>query len=945
MNGISHIVVKGARVHNLQNIDVTIPRNQLVIITGLSGSGKSSLAFDTIYAEGQRRYVESLSSYARQFLQLQDKPDVDLIEGLSPAISIEQKTTSKNPRSTVATVTEIHDYLRLLFARAGLPHCYKCNQVIHKKSAQAIIEEVLTSHDGKKVSILAPIIRAKKGEHKLELNKLIKEGFARVRIDKEIRALEEDIELNPKTKHSIDIIIDRITIDHKDQHRLSDAIELALKKASGMMILLSHDHNQEELFSEHFGCVDCAVSLPEIEPRLFSFNAPQGACSACNGLGVLLHFTEDKIIKNANLSLNEGAITPYSTNVKSYYYQQILTLAKTLNASIDMPWKKLGKKVKDAILYGSDEPINFVFKAEGSKRIHKFNMRYEGLINQLNRRYKETDNETIREELECFMSHDKCEECHGTRLNHLARAITIGNLGIHQVAEMTIKDAKNFFDNLLVEHKYQKIAEPILKEIRSRLGFLDAVGLDYLALNRTSRTLSGGEAQRIRLATQIGSALVGVLYVLDEPSIGLHQRDNEKLIATLKKLRDLGNTVLVVEHDEDTILASDFIIDMGPLAGHLGGKVVAAGPLSEIIKHKQSLTAQYLRRDLHIKTPKVYRKWDKTISIKNARGNNLKNVDCDIPLGVLTVVTGVSGSGKSSLIIDTLNAEVAKRFFLKHEDALIHDGIYGLEQIDKAIEVDQTPIGRTPRSNPATYTGLFDGIRDLFASLPEAKMRGFLSGRFSFNVKGGRCEACKGGGVVRIEMNFLPDVYINCEECHAQRFNKETLSITYKNKNIADVLAMTVDEALTFFSSIPQLKHKLATLSRVGLGYIHLGQQATTLSGGEAQRIKLSKELSKKASKKTLYILDEPTTGLHFHDVNQLLQVLQELVDQGNTVVIIEHNLDVIKSADHVIDLGPEGGHKGGRIIAQGTPLAIAQVKESHTGRFLKDLFLREQSL
>ncbi|HXW53395.1 MAG TPA: excinuclease ABC subunit UvrA [Myxococcota bacterium] len=938
MAGISNILVKGARVHNLKNIDVALPRNQLIVITGLSGSGKSSLAFDTIYAEGQRRYVESLSSYARQFLKLQDKPDVDLIEGLSPAISIEQKTTSKNPRSTVATVTEIYDYLRLLFARVGQPYCYECHKPIAQKSATAITDEIMGLGLGTRISLLAPMVRAKKGEHKAELAKLQKEGFVRVRVDGELRYLEEDIELNPKTKHSIDLVIDRIVLDKNESSRLSDAVELALKKSGGLVTVLKHEGDKitEELFSEHFGCIDCGVSFPEIEPRMFSFNAPQGACPSCNGLGNFLHFTEDKIIRNPELSLNQGVISPYAANIKGYYYSQIFSVAKAFDASLDLSWRRLPKKVRDAILNGTDQRINFVFKADSSKRTHRFTRVYEGLINQLARRYKETDNETIREELENYMSREICPECHSARVGKEARSVKIDHRAINDVSDMTIKEAVGFFAGLSVAEKHQVIAQPILKEIGARLSFLEAVGLDYLTLSRTSRTLSGGEAQRIRLATQIGSALVGVLYVLDEPSIGLHQRDNEKLLATLKNLRDLGNTVLVVEHDEDTILASDYVVDMGPGAGTLGGEIVACGTPKAIMKNKKSLTARYLSRDLIIKTPKNRRVGQHFMTLKNARGNNLTGVDLKIPLGTMTAVTGVSGSGKSSLIIDTLYAELSRHYYGSGADVLPHDGITGLQFIDKVIDIDQSPIGRTPRSNPVTYAGIFDGIRDLFASLPDAQMRGFDSGRFSFNVKGGRCEACKGGGVVRIEMNFLPDVYVTCDECKGKRFNKETLSVTYKDKTIADVLEMTVADALSFFSAIPQINRKLMTLSRVGLGYIHLGQQATTLSGGEAQRIKLSKELSKRATGKTLYILDEPTTGLHFHDVSQLLDVLHELVDQGNTVLVIEHNLDVIKSSDHVIDLGPEGGKKGGKIIATGTPEEIAANTNSHTGHFLK---------
>ncbi len=947
MAGISKILVKGARVHNLKNIDVSLPRDQLIVITGLSGSGKSSLAFDTIYAEGQRRYVESLSSYARQFLQLQDKPDVDLIEGLSPAISIEQKTTSKNPRSTVATVTEIYDYFRLLFARIGQPFCYQCGKAISRKSASAISDSVMAMGDGTRISILSPIIRAKKGEHKAELVKLQKEGFVRVRVDGVVRYLEEDIELNPKTKHSVDLVVDRMEISKTERPRIAEAIELALKKSGGLVIIVRHDGEKttDELLSEHFGCIDCGISFPEIEPRMFSFNAPQGACSECNGLGNFLHFTEDKIIRNPELSLADGAISPYAANTKGYYYQQVLSVAKAYDVSEDVPWKKLPKKAKDAILYGSDQRIQFVFKAEKSRRSHKFNRVYEGIINQLQRRFAETDNDSIREELENYMSRDLCPACDGARVCKEARAVKIDGQAIHQVVALSIKDSLAFFRGLTIEDKYRIIADPILKEVRARLTFLEAVGLDYLTLNRSARTLSGGEAQRIRLATQIGSALVGVLYVLDEPSIGLHQRDNEKLLNTLKNLRDLGNTVLVVEHDEDTIMAADYVVDMGPGAGNKGGEVVAAGTPASIVKNKASLTGQYLSGKLKIATPKKRREGHKKyLTIKNARGNNLRGVDLSIPLGVMTAITGVSGSGKSSLIIDTLYAELSRYFYGSGADVLSHDGIDGLKNIDKVIDIDQSPIGRTPRSNPVTYTGVFDIIRNLFSELPESQMRGFSAGRFSFNVKGGRCEACKGGGVVRIEMNFLPDVYVVCDECKGQRFNRETLTVKFKDKSIADILEMTVADALAFFSAIPQIKKKLETLDRVGLGYIHLGQQATTLSGGEAQRIKLSKELAKRATGKTLYILDEPTTGLHFHDVNQLLTVLHELVDQGNTVVVIEHNLDVVKSSDHVIDLGPEGGSGGGLIIAIGTPEEVAQHKTSHTGRFLKELFKREEA-
>lgn len=941
MVGISRILVKGARVHNLKNIDVSLPRDKFIVITGLSGSGKSSLAFDTIYAEGQRRYVESLSSYARQFLALQDKPDVDLIEGLSPAISIEQKTTSKNPRSTVATVTEIYDYFRLLFARVGKPHCYQCHKPIAQKSPVAIVNEIMALGDSSKISVLSPIIRAKKGEHKAELLKLKKDGFVRVRVDGVVCYLEEDIELNKKTKHDIDLVVDRIVIDASQRSRLAEAVELALKRSGGLVSILLHgDGKEEEIpYSEHFGCIDCGISFPEIEPRMFSFNAPQGACPDCNGLGNFLHFTENKVVKNPKLSITKGCISPYAANIKGYYYQQIIDVAKHYQIDLDKPWSEISKKEKDIILLGSKEAVSFVFKAEKSRRVNKFNRRYEGVINQLQRRYSETENDTIREELENYMSRDLCTTCSGARLRKEAMWVKVSDTTIDKVVAMSIKECLAYFNSLSVSKSNELIAEPILKEIRARLGFLDSVGLDYLTLDRSARTLSGGEAQRIRLATQIGSALVGVLYVLDEPSIGLHQRDNEKLLHTLKNLRDLGNTVLVVEHDEDTIMSSDYVVDMGPMAGRLGGEVVACGTPEDILKSKKSLTGKYLSGAMTITAPKNRRKGNgKFITINNAQGHNLNGVDLKIPLGVMTTISGVSGSGKSSLIIDTLYAELAKTFYGSSIDVLPHGGIDGYQNIDKVIDIDQTPIGRTPRSNPVTYAGIFDTIRNMYASLPESQAKGFLSGRFSFNVKGGRCEACRGGGVVKIEMNFLPDVYITCEECRGKRFNEETLSIKYKGKSISDVLEMTVEEALHFFSAIPQLKRKLNTLHRVGLSYIHLGQPATTLSGGEAQRVKLSKELSKRSTGKTLYILDEPTTGLHFHDVSQLLSVLHELVEQGNSVVIIEHNLDVIKSSDYVIDLGPEGGSGGGQIIAQGTPEKVAKSKKSHTARFLAEL-------
>lgn len=934
MSGLSYINIKGAREHNLKNIDVKLPRDQFIVITGLSGSGKSSLAFDTIYAEGQRRYVESLSSYARQFLELSQKPDVDLIEGLSPAISIEQKTTSRNPRSTVGTVTEIYDYLRLLFARVGKPHCYECGKAISQKSRSTIIAEIMDLGSKKRISILSPIVRSKKGEHKGEIEKLRKEGFLRLRVDGEIRLLEEDIELNPKTKHSIDLIIDRVIIEEESRARIADAIELGLKKGQGLLSVIIHeeDGNKEDFYSEHFGCLDCGTSFGPLEPRMFSFNAPQGACPECNGLGIFMHFSEDKIIKNPRLSLNQGAISCYAGNINGYYYQQIIALAESLHAPLNKPWNSIDKKVRDAILYGTEKK-------------HASHKSYEGVINQLKRRYKETDSDMIRHELESYMREDQCPDCLGARVNKSARFIKINEKAIHETVSLSINDSLSFFNSIKLNNKDKTIANPILKEVTSRLSFLQAVGLDYLTLDRTAKTLSGGEAQRIRLATQIGSALVGVLYVLDEPSIGLHQRDNDKLINTLKSLRNLGNTVLVVEHDEDTILASDYVVDMGPGAGHNGGRIIAKGTPQEILHNQKSLTGQYLSGKISIPRPEKRRmKSDKAIKIVGANGHNLKGISVEIPLGVMTAVTGVSGSGKSSLIIDTLYKELAQVFNGASDTPLPVEKILGLQQIDKVIDIDQSPIGRTPRSNPVTYTGTFDAIRTLFSSLPESKIRGFEPGRFSFNVKGGRCETCKGDGVMRIEMNFLPDVYVTCEECLGQRFNKETLEIKYKEKSIADILAMTVDEALGFFQALPQIRKKFVTLAEVGLGYIHLGQQATTLSGGEAQRIKLAKELSKRATGRTLYILDEPTTGLHFHDIKKLLEVLHSLVDQGNSVLVIEHNLEVIKSVDYVIDLGPEGGKGGGEIVAQGTPEEVAQNPSSHTGKYLKNILEKKYS-
>ncbi|MBL92710.1 MAG: excinuclease ABC subunit A [Myxococcales bacterium] len=943
------IRVKGARVHNLKNVNVEIPRNDLVVLTGLSGSGKSSLAFDTIYAEGQRRYVESLSSYARQFLQMQDKPDVDLIEGLSPAISIEQKTTSKNPRSTVATVTEIHDYLRLLFARVGKPFCYECGKPIEGRSASQITDDIMALESGTRLSILAPIIKAKKGEHKKELESLQRDGFVRVRVDGEMRLLEEDIELNRKTKHSIEVVVDRVVVKKEDRMRLADAVELALRKGEGVLIAQTHPKegkSQDLLFSELFACVPCGVSYPKLEPRSFSFNAPQGACDDCSGLGVLQIFDESLVVPDTSLSLAEGATRPWfsrQTKFSSYYFQMLEAVAKHLKISMDTPWKKLSKKARDTILYGTESTISFKVRSRDSGMAHEFKRAFEGVIPNLERRQLETTSNHVRDDLEKYISEEICTACNGGRLRIESRHVQIKKTNIVDVARMSIENAYDFFAQLQLSKRDAHIGKGVLKEILSRLEFLQSVGLNYLTLDRAAGTLSGGEAQRIRLATQIGSALVGVLYVLDEPSIGLHQRDNEKLLKTLKRLRDLGNTVLVVEHDEDTIRSADHVIDLGPGAGHQGGKIVAQGAPALIEKHKKSITGKYLSRQERIVIPDQLRKGqNETMQLTGATGNNLQNVTLEIPLGKFICVTGVSGSGKSSLIIDTFYKSLASILYSATKKPLPYKQLKGLELIDKVIDINQRPIGRTPRSNPVTYTGVFADIRDLFSNLPESQLRGYKPGRFSFNVKGGRCEACQGDGLIKIEMNFLPDVYVTCETCDGSRYNKETLTVFYRGKTIADVLRMTVDEATPFFANIPAIKRKLTTLQQVGLGYIHLGQPATTLSGGEAQRIKLSKELAKRATGKTLYILDEPTTGLHFHDVKQLLTVLHTLTDQGNTVLVIEHNLDVIKTADWLIDLGPEGGNGGGEIIAAGTPESVMKNKTSHTGKFLKETFKRD---
>jgi excinuclease ABC subunit A len=940
---LTEIFVKGAREHNLKNIDVAIPREKLVVITGLSGSGKSTLAFDTIYAEGQRRYVESLSAYARQFLEQMDKPDVDFIEGLSPAISIEQKTTSKNPRSTVGTITEIYDYLRVLFARIGEPYCYQCGQKIASQSVQEIVDQLLALPEGARLQLLAPLVTGRKGEHQRLLDQLKKEGFVRVRVNGEFRELEEEIRLDKKKKHSIEAVVDRLIVKPGLKSRLTDSVELALKLSQGFLRVVGGD-GSESLFSERFSCDRCDLSLPELTPQLFSFNNPQGACPTCDGLGTKMYFDPELIVPNPTLSLREGAILPWENRSSLYFQQTLEALMNHYHFDLYTRFKDLPSRVQEVILHGSgNEVIRFHFEKEG--RRHFFERPFEGIIPNLDRRYRETDSAFIREELERFMNVRPCPSCDGARLRKESLAVKISGLNLFQVTRLSVKETKKWFSRLELNPRQSQIARRLLKEILDRLEFLVNVGLDYLTLDRSSATLSGGEGQRIRLATQIGSRLMGVLYILDEPSIGLHQRDNLRLLETLKTLRDLGNTVLVVEHDAETIRAADYVIDMGPGAGEQGGEVVFSGPPEELIRHTGSLTGQYLSGRLRIEIPAGRRPGNNgRIQLRGASENNLKNIKVSIPLGVLTCVTGVSGSGKSTLIIDTLYRLMAQRLYRSKERAGKVDRVIGVELIDKVINIDQSPIGRTPRSNPATYTGLFTFIRDLFARTPEARARGYKPGRFSFNVRGGRCPACNGDGLMKIEMHFLPDVYVTCEVCQGSRYNRDTLEIQYKGRDISRVLEMTVDQAVGFFEVIPAVREKLETLSQVGLGYIRLGQAATTLSGGEAQRIKLSRELSKRHTGRTLYILDEPTTGLHFADVQKLLEVLKRLVDLGNTVVVIEHNLDVIKTADYIIDLGPEGGDAGGEVIGCGTPEELAALPHSFTGQFLKKV-LGDQGL
>lgn len=929
-----YIEIKGAREHNLKNIDISIPKNKLTVVTGLSGSGKSSLAFDTIYAEGQRRYVESLSAYARQFLELMKKPDVDSIEGLSPAISIEQKTTSHNPRSTVGTVTEIYDYMRLLWARAGTPYSPATGLPIESQTVSQMVDKIEEFPIGTKLLLLAPIARGKKGEFKKEFDALQRQGYQRLKIDGEMYTIEEVPSLNKNLKHDIEVVIDRLVIKEGMSERLAQSLETGLKLSDGIVYVEKADSGERTVFSSKFACPVSGFTIEEIEPRLFSFNNPFGACPHCDGIGAKLYMDPELIIPNPNLSLNKGAIAPWDGFRSSFHNQAITSLCDFLNISPATPWKDLPEKAKEIILYGSGNVcVPMYYSSFVSDKP------FEGVIPNMERRFLETDSSWVREEFSKYQSAAPCEFCHGKRLKPEALAVKICGLDIMDASDMSIKKAREWFMGVeeQLTPKKAEIAHKILKEIIDRLTFLNNVGLDYLTLSRQSGTLSGGEAQRIRLASQIGSGLTGVMYVLDEPSIGLHQRDNDRLLETLTRLRDIGNTVIVVEHDEDAIRSADYLVDMGPGAGEQGGFVTAKGTVEEVLHNPNSLTAQYLNGTRQIEVPAKRRKGNgKFVGVKGARTNNLKNVELKIPLGTFTCVTGVSGGGKSSLILETLFKGLNKELNGSHEQTGVYDKIIGLENIDKIIDIDQSPIGRTPRSNPATYTGLFTYIRDWFAGLPEAKARGYSAGRFSFNVAGGRCEACKGDGVTKIEMHFLPDVYVECDVCKGKRFNRETLEVKYKDKSIADVLDMTVDEAHKFFDAIPSIRNRLELLQKVGLGYIHLGQQATTLSGGEAQRIKLSKELSRRATGKTLYILDEPTTGLHFEDINRLLKVLHTLVEQGNSVVVIEHNLDVIKTADYIIDIGPEGGDGGGRIIAQGTPEQVAKVKESYTAKYLK---------
>jgi len=940
------IIIKGARQHNLKNIDLEIPRNKLVVITGLSGSGKSSLAFDTIYAEGQRRYVESLSSYARQFLEQMDKPDVDYIGGLSPAISIEQRTSAKNPRSTVGTVTEIYDYLRVLFARIGEVYCYKCGRKIARQTSQQITDSIMEFPQSSKIMLMSPIVRGRKGEYSALFEDIRKKGFVRLRVDGDIRNVEDEIKLNKNKTHNIEVVVDRLIIKSDIKSRLSDSVETALKLGEGL-ILVCVNNKKDVLFSEHFACIKCGINYSEFTPRMFSFNSPYGACKTCNGLGRKMEVDPDLIVPDMNLSINEGAIVSWSDPIttrrhrwkaatRRYLFQMLQTVADHYNIDLDIPFKNLSKEHQNMILYGTEEKLDFTLRLR--RRIHRHRMEFEGVINNLERRWSQTDSEYVKSEIyNKYMRVRLCPECKGARLSPQSLAVKINKKSIARICSLSIKSAIKFFNNLHLGKTEELIAHDILKEVRERLTFLSNVGLDYITLDRTAQTLSGGEGERIRLATQIGSGLVGVLYILDEPSIGLHQRDNRKLLKTLTSLRDLGNTVIVVEHDEQTIRNADYVIDLGPGAGIHGGNIVACGKPEEIIKNKNSITGKYLSGKIKIDTPKQRRRpTEKQLRILGAFEHNLKKINVNIPLGLLVCVSGVSGSGKSTLVDEILYRALAQILYGSKEKPGKHIDIKGFSQIDKVANITQSPIGRTPRSNPATYTGAFDYIRRLFSQVPSSRAKGYKPGRFSFNVKGGRCEACKGDGLKKIEMHFLPDIYVTCETCRGTRFNRETLEIKYKDKSIADVLDMTIEEALKLFENIPPVKRKLQTLNDVGLGYIKLGQSATTLSGGEAQRVKLASELSKVSTGRTLYILDEPTTGLHFADVQKLLDVLGRLVDKGNTVLVIEHNLDVLKTADYIIDLGPDGGDNGGEVVADGTPEQVSQNKSSYTGKFLK---------
>lgn len=940
--GAKEIIIRGAREHNLKDIDLNIPRDKLVVITGLSGSGKSSLAFDTIYAEGQRRYVESLSAYARQFLEMMDKPDVDLIEGLSPAISIEQKTTSKNPRSTVGTVTEIYDYLRLLYARVGIPHCWECGRPISSMTIQQMVDRVMELPTGTRIHLLAPVVSGRKGEYQKEFQRLARDGFVRVKVDGEMRDLSEDIRLDKNKKHTIQVVVDRLIVKEGLEKRLADSLETTVRMGDGTA-LVEEESGEVHLFSEKFACPEHGISLGEISPRLFSFNNPFGACEACSGLGVQVRFDPDLVVPDPSLSIRQGAIAPWDRRNSMFVDQMIDALATHYGFDVRTPFAQLPLRIQEILLYGSvGEEIDFYYERDG--RRHSFRRPYEGVIPFLERRYRETDREELAGDLGGFMSAVPCPSCEGARLKKEARHVLVGGMPIHQLTALSVHDAARFMSGLELDERRMEIGRRVIKEISDRLGFLDRVGLGYLTIDRASATLSGGESQRIRLATQVGASLVGVVYILDEPSIGLHQRDNQRLLATLMDLRDQGNTVLVVEHDPETILSADHVIDMGPGAGRIGGEIVFQGKPRDLVESDESLTGKFLSGKEFIAVPRTRRNpRKKKLVIRGARANNLKNIEVAIPLGLFTCVTGVSGSGKSTLVVDTLHRALAQRLYRSREKAGEVDSIEGISYIDKVIDINQSPIGRTPRSNPATYTGTFTPIRELFANLPESRMRGYKPGRYSFNVKGGRCEACNGDGIIKIEMHFLPDVYVKCDVCHGKRYNRETLEVRYKGKNIADVLDMTVNQAAEFMESIPSIHNKLRTIQQVGLGYIKLGQPATTLSGGEAQRIKLSRELSKRGTGKTLYILDEPTTGLHFADIRKLLDVLLSLVEAGNSVVVIEHNMDVIKVADHIIDLGPEGGDEGGHVVATGPPEKIVDNSGSYTGLYLREVLENER--